>query len=785
MMVGVTLVSALPIQVHASTTGYVLETVIPDKKLLKGDTFNLTIEFALMDDTTGLKSMTVSGSAIANDDYRYDFMNPITQEVVEGKVGLGQVVCLEVRGLEYSGEGNSFDVSIQYDGGTLKHTVAIDTLTNEDVKGALILDPTVTSNMSMQLASGESKQMQLTIQNTSKETIEESIVKINLQETTVGLAITEGQYLTIDKLKAGASKTIQFVVEASDSVPAGTYKINASINGMEQTILLQVTNDEVPAVLQLSYDEAQVCRAGEVTPLTLNIHNAGDVDAQNVKVYMENSEGIGLVGTSNMLAVGTVTKGETKAVHLNVMVDASVNTTLATVPFTIVYSNKQGEVFEETQKLYVATDASSEVGGDVRIGVVQPSTAVVGAGDAFKIGFEVLADGDVDNVKVTVTAQEGILATSQNIFTLNQLTAETPQYLEVAYVATEDAAQGYQPIAIGVTYEQDGTTQQHTQYSGVTMSATDDDYTSQAKVIVGGYQVEPAQLVAGETGVLTVQLTNTHPTETIHNLTATYATLGDLEIIQPIGSGNTLYGGRIAPGQTVTQTLQFNVAKTAQAKDYPIEATLSYEVNEGQEVQTTQSLIAPVTKNTLIQIGALEDSTLTPGKATALTIPLYNRGDVALENVMIYLEGEGFTVKDNELYINSFAEGATEYYLPTLTPTGNDISVALVAEYENSDGVLEKTVYPLPLSMTTTATPSGGMEGFENMSKEERMQAMEGMSGGKGMRPGTEVTTQTTQSIPTWVVGAIAGLGLLGSFLGYRWLKKRKQLKGSNNYENL
>ena len=776
------------------------EVEVTDDKLLKGDRIDIDMELIGAQELTTVTGVEITGEAADKTDLRYQVTNAFGDEK-ETPIGMGELALLQINGLTYSGKGDTITVVIRYAGGSIEHKIQLDTITEDEVIGALVLDPTVTSNMSVDLKAGESKNVKLTIKNTSNIDMENSIVKINFANTTVGLAVTEGQYTEIRSLKAGATKEISFVVEADSDVPTGVYPVTVETNGMKQTLQLEVGNDTQGPAITMTYDAKQHFEVGKVTPIKLVLENVGDQTAKDLKVSVENKEGLSVIGSSNVTHVGEILPYSQKAMTVDVFVDDSVETDVTTLELKVSYTTEKGDKVEEIQRIALNTEqGTTENSGEVTIEKMTEG-GTLGVEESFNIGFSIASDGITEDVKVTVTPPEGIVASTQNVFMVPELEVGKNKDYSVILLTTEGITEGYHPIEIAVEYTYDGEKIKTTQYSGVTIVLEEEasEESGIPKVIVDTYVLEPAQVSAGNQVMMQVSLRNTHAEKAIRNLTATYAVEGNEQVFAPVNTGNTLFTQSIQPGGVATQKITLEASKEASNQNYPIELLLEYEDEEGEKITMTQQVTIPVVQQGMIQVGTLDQTELVQGKSNALTIPLYNRGQSALENVMISLQGEGFTVEDNELYISSFDKGATEYYLPTVTPTQEKVQVVLSVQYEDQTGTMQEVEYPLDLQVASGAgenTEGGGrmpqigggkgmpsQEDLKNLSTEQmkELAAKGGISKG-GM--GAMTQEPESESSPWMPIGIGAGL-IVGGAVAFKVVKSRKKAKELEGHEEL
>ncbi|ONI46905.1 hypothetical protein AN644_02240, partial [Candidatus Epulonipiscium fishelsonii] len=991
---------------------------------------------------TQINQVSVKGEAVDTSEMEWEIYQGDTDNIRDDtELGMAELVDIKISGLKYTGVGNEVTVSVSTGAGSVSEDITLNAISNDTITGALVLDPKVDSNMSMSINAGETKSMGLTIKNTSDIDLVNSVIKINFAETTIGLAIEEGNYIDISSIKYGRSQEVFFTVSATEDVPRGTYKINAEINGMNQIIWLEVKNSSNSPSLSISYNDNHNFQSGTVTPLELSIQNSGKEVAHNVKLNLQSKEVLGISGNSSMLNLGSIEGGEVAQLNLDLLIEELEEDRLLVADFEVTYETEQGDVINETQKLYISaigvgeeetealpslsisydatqtfqagqvnplslvikntgdvatenvklnlqsgdkfgvfgstsliTVGSITVGeeklvnlelfiseleddqllnadiqvtyeadgeninesqqiyieamsseeeevdtaanisisyntnqsffagqtnplnliiknigdeaaknvklnlqsgenlgiagssslinlGPMEIGEekhlnlnlliedfetdklltadfevtcemddgkitsenqqiylsaigneeeetnqnaqvtftsISSPTGTVFPGQEFQVNFGIISSGYAEDIEVSLGELKNIVPTSQNKFMIDTLSPNTPKNFTIKMMATDDAITQNYPIELLVKYEYDDEMQTEAQYANVYVyneedEEDDEEATSLPKVIIGGYSFSTETIHPGDEVTVQVDLINTNSEQSVNNLTATYSSsLGQefdsQQIITPVGSGNTLYTAYIAPDSTATQTFSFKVANDAGNQSYSLEIEFDYETEDAEKLTSKEAILFTVTEEGRIEVGEISTTTLQQGKSNDLTIPLYNRGKSDLENVMISLEGNGFTVTDNQLYINSFAEGGTEYYLPIVTPNSDQVKIALVAEFEDSAGNMQTTSYPLHFDVEA----SRGQQ--QVMSPEGMPPAMS--SGPTGTRPISNNMTQPTDSSilsnitatlteilnmfkadPTLMYVCASLVGLLVIFIISKKIKKKKSNK--------
>ena len=158
-------------------------------------------------------------------------------------------------------------------------------------------------------------------------------------------------------------------------------------------------------------------------------------------------------------------------------------------------------------------------------------------------------------------------------------------------------------------------------------------------------------------------------------------------VFTPVDGSNTIYIADLMPGETSTQVLNMYTIPSAAAKTYQITVDMAYEDEEGNELTAQESLGIPVEQMTKVEIGDINLSSGMVGEGIPVSVAFYNRGRTKVNNMMVYIEGEGFTVEENKSFIGTFDVGASETYEPSII--ANEAGIlkgTLVLEYEDPAG---------------------------------------------------------------------------------------------------
>ncbi|PHV69265.1 hypothetical protein CS063_16680 [Sporanaerobium hydrogeniformans] len=775
----------------------ILDKTYTTSKLIEGDAINAKIKFCPSKDPLKITGVEVSGTAVDKNKFSYTITDGNDNDMEDTAFTTGQIGYATLRGITYSGSGSEMLITLKYEGGSVQETITLDTVSNADIQGALVLDSSITSNMSASIKAGETKKLSLQIKNSSSMAVKNGIVKISLADSVVGLSLKEGQYIELGTIQSKATKTISFIVEADSTVKAGTYKINVEMNGVKQILQLQVDSVATPPVLELSIAKDKVFKLGEVNDLKLIVKNSGGKLAKNIKLQIKNQKDVAIIGNSNVKYINSLAAGSTTTVESQIQLDSSTSTNMILLEVGLTYASEAGDEYTDTQYIYLNTDTLSTL-GEMSINKVQSPSGTYMANQNFTISFQIKSEGNAKNVKVSVNPASNIIPKSQSVFVIPSIKkGETRDYI-VTLAATEDITTSTYPIEILVEYEYNNEKTSIHQYASVSVSNEENEESTKPRVIIGQYQLSPQIVKAGESTLLSLDFYNTHSSKEIYNLAVTIdgsdsnnsssnnnssnssgnssnstnsSNNSNSDIFIPVSGSNTLFVTKLAPREIQTRQIELSTLGTTTAKTYLIAINISYEDNKGNILTSTETIAIPVEQELAIDVAQIQIGNLTQGRGTSITATLYNTGKADINNVMIYLEGEGFAVEDNKSYLSTFSKGATEYYLPTVTPiTTGKLQATLVIEYDDNTGAKQSIRHPFEMEVVERTT-----------NQNEMTNGKEGMSERSGMP--MNGAPHVSQSVNKWVIVVLALAVAAGAFITFKVIKRRKQIKGMHLHE--
>lgn len=680
--------------------------------LQPGESFGLDIEVKVRTGADSTKNYyildaTASGSGI-------DAQKSIPNFTVEGgeQLALGSsTVTVHISGLIYSGSGKDIQAMVQLSVGADYETSVVCNSATKDyaVSGKTQSDLgeilTVEKQNNLLVKSGQTQNVEIKVTNKGNYTVNQAEMKLTLGSKVEGLEI-KTDTTTVKNIKSKETKTGIFTIKVSEDAKAGVYPATVSVAGNNYSVNIQVDSSVVPSALEVSTSGSKIYTPGVASEVTFKLSNVGQRDAKNIRFEVVNSENVSIVEASNVKRLDIITGKASQNITMKLRVNSSFKGDNVPIQIKLDYLNSLGEKEEDTQYVYLSTSASS-VASEVVISNVISPTDTYGVDQNFTVKFNVSSKSGADNLKISVKGDEGIVPKSQNLFFVTKLAkGETKQY-SVTFAATNAAITSSHPIEINLEYGDPKAPITISQYGSVNISnpkkdeeGEDGKLKGKPKVIIGEYIVNPTIVQAGENFELHLGFLNTNSKHTVNNLKANIKVIEQGEnqtgnVFTPVGGSNTFYIDQLSPGETVTKDVTMYTIPTAKAKTYEVTLEMAYEDEDGNEITATENIGIPVEQVTKIEAGDIFVEYAQVGIETTLSTTFYNRGRTDVTNMMVYVEGEGFTVENNRTFIGNFKQGDSQTYEPMITANqAGTLKGEVILEYEDAAGKTQEIRKP-------------------------------------------------------------------------------------------
>lgn len=253
-------------------------------------------------------------------------------------------------------------------------------------------------------------------------------------------------------------------------------------------------------------------------------------------------------------------------------------------------------------------------------------------------------------------------------------------------------------------------------YSGGGDGGSSSDSGSVPRVIVTGFDTNPAEVHAGSDFTLTIHLKNTSKKTKVQNM------LFELEAptegtdeqtsapaFLPTSGSNSIYLDGIKADGTADISITLNAKADLLQKPYSINLSMKYEDSQATQIDSSSSLSIPVKQDARFEFSEFEISpqTIEAGGEANVMCSLYNLGRIKLYNAKARFEGNG--IKKQEIFIGNVEAGATgsiDAMLKGEKVTNGNSKITMTLSYEDESGNISETTKDFELEVTEAVDDS-------------------------------------------------------------------------------
>lgn len=251
-------------------------------------------------------------------------------------------------------------------------------------------------------------------------------------------------------------------------------------------------------------------------------------------------------------------------------------------------------------------------------------------------------------------------------------------------------------------------------YSGGGSGSSSDG--SVPRVIVTGFDTNPAEVHAGSDFTLTIHLKNTSKKTKVQNM------LFELEAptegtdeqtsapaFLPTSGSNSIYLDGIKADGTADISITLNAKANLLQKPYSINLSMKYEGSQATQIESSSSISIPVKQDARFEFSEFEISpqTIEVGGEANVMCSLYNLGRIKLYNAKARFEGNG--IKKQEIFIGNVEAGATgsiDAMLKGEKVTNGNSKITMTLSYEDESGNISETTKDFELEVTEAVDDS-------------------------------------------------------------------------------
>ena len=308
---------------------------------------------------------------------------------------------------------------------------------------------------------------------------------------------------------------------------------------------------------------------------------------------------------------------------------------------------------------------------------------------------------------------------------------------EVTYTFTarEDVLTGYYPLKFKVWYSRDGIRCEEPAEVTVfvycqgkpgsgRIGMSEDTNVSQPRIIVTGFETDPADVYAGDTFLLTIHVQNTSPDTAVSNV------LFDLQAVEggtegtngitnsyaaflPTSGSSSIYVERMAAGSTHDLQIEMQAKADLSQKPYVVTVSMKYDTDLKADLTDEAKVSVPVLQESKFDSSTPEiyPANIMVGEQANVMFQIYNTGKTTLYNVQVKFEAD--SLEGGDTFIGNLQPGATgnvDAMVTGIAGTMDDGTVKAVIIYEDDAGKQTRTEKEINIFVNEMMMDEGMME---------------------------------------------------------------------------
>lgn len=290
------------------------------------------------------------------------------------------------------------------------------------------------------------------------------------------------------------------------------------------------------------------------------------------------------------------------------------------------------------------------------------------------------------------------------------------------------------------------------------------------RVIVTGFDTEPAEVKAGDDFKLIVHLKNTSKKTAVSNMlfdlqapAAGTDEAAEAPAFLPASGSSSIYLDGIPANGTKDISIELNSRADLIRKPYSITMSMKYENSDAVQFESESSLAIPVNQEARFEFSDIEimPDTAEVGEEANITCNIYNLGRVKMYNVKVGFEGDA--IEGEEQFLGNLESGATgmiDGIVTAVAESYEESNCKLVLSYEDDSGNVTTAEQEFTM-MVTAPQDDMVMEDMPVMEEED--------GGGHG----------------GLIVGIVLAVIILAAVIAVVIVKRRKKRKQLSEEEEL
>lgn len=557
-----------------------------------------------------------------------------------------------------------------------------------------------------------------------------------------------------------------FPLTARSNAPSGLYTIpfrveyaNDDLNNrysFSDVIYVRIENDLQSPTLIIQEIQMTGGRlnAGSSTVVNVYVRNMGDLPLEEIDLTLSGfgTGGIYMDTTYSTRKIDELAPGEIKSVPFPLRVEQGVEEGTYPLQLNMKFKDDYGTAYEAKEELYLPVSGSGFAGGLIAIENLRVPEGSVQPYVDFPVSLQVrnTSGNRIEEILVKAEGGEALLPKTPALQQIPALEAGETKEITFTFFAKDGIESKNYPLEIRVEPVRNrgtGTQNAVIQYAGVLVGDTGGS--GVPKIIVDKYDYHTDYVQAGDTFPLDISFLNTHSSQSVRNIRISFTSEGD--VFSPVGSSNTMYINRIAPGSRSQQQLTLRPKPDATYKVHHLYADIEYEDEDGKAHQSKELIGIPVIQEAKLVFGEVETGMEAyVGNPIPISLEFYNGGRGLVRNLLVSIEGD-FETSDGALYIGNMEAGKSNYYDAQLIPLQEGMMEGkVIFRYDDEINQSHEIVKPFSIEVMEMMAPP------DDFWFEEPQPV-----GGNNRR--------------RWVMAAIGIIAAAGGVVVYRKRKRKKE----------
>ncbi len=321
------------------------------------------------------------------------------------------------------------------------------------------------------------------------------------------------------------------------------------------------------------------------------------------------------------------------------------------------------------------------------------------------------------------------------------------------FTVRSDVMSGYYPLKFRVSYTKAGVRSEEpaevTVYvktigkpgSGIIGGSGQDATGAKPRIVVTGFETEPAQVFAGDTFTLTIHVQNTAKDMAVTNVLFDMqaATEGEdktntYSAFLPTSGASSIYMDKIGADTSADIVIEMTAKADLAQKPYVLDVNMKYDAGVMFDLTDKASVSIPISQESRFDTSIPEvvPSDITVGGQSNVMFSIYNTGKTTLYNVQVKFKAD--SIDEASAFVGNLQSGATgnvDVMLTGIAATMDDGTVMMEISYEDDAGNVTTTEKPITLYVSEEFFDDMMMDGDmmmgDNMMMEEESGPKKGL----------------------------------------------------------